>query len=78
MSGRIAVARSHVSDDYSNSQVLQGNPLSSAETVIEATYKVQLTPWWTIQPDFQYIVTPSGVQGSKNATVLGVRTIVAF
>ncbi|MCE0499673.1 MAG: carbohydrate porin [Methylacidiphilales bacterium] len=76
--GGIAVARSHVSDDYGQSQILQGNPPSSAETVIEATYKVQIAPWWSIQPDLQYIVTPSGVQGSKNATVLGLRTTVAF
>jgi len=76
--GGVAVGRSHVSDDYSNSQVLQGNPPSSAETVIEATYKAQLAPWWSVQPDVQYIVTPGGVQGSRNATVLGVRTTVAF
>jgi porin len=76
--GGIAVARSHVSDDYGESQILQGNPPTTAETVIEATYKVQLAPWWSIQPDFQYIVTPSGVEGSHNATVLGLRSTVAF
>jgi porin len=76
--GGIAMAHSHVSDDYSESQILQGNPPSTAETVIEATYKVQLAPWWSVQPDVQYIVTPSGVQGSRNATVLGVRTNVSF
>ena len=76
--GGLAVARSHVSGDYSESQIEQGNPPSTAETVIEATYKMQLAPWWSIQPDVQYIVTPSGVEGSHNATVLGVRTTVAF
>jgi porin len=74
----VAVARSHVSSDFSDQQVLAGNPGSTAETVIEATYKVQIAPWWSIQPDAQYIVTPSGVQGSQNAVVLGVRTTVAF
>ncbi len=74
----IAVARSHVSDDFSNAQMEERLPPSTAETVIEATYKIQLAPWWSIQPDAQYIVTPSGVQGSHNATVLGVRTNIAF
>jgi porin len=74
----IAVARSHVSDDYSDAQVLQGDPPSTAETVIEATYKYQVAPWWSVQPDFQYIVTPSGVEGSHNAVVLGLRADVAF
>jgi porin len=76
--GGIAVARSHVSDSFSDSQVAQGAPPSSAETVIEATYKAQIAPWWSIQPDVQYIVNPSGVEGSRNAVVLGVRTSVAF
>jgi porin len=74
----IAVARSHVSSDYSASQIVQGSPLSTAETVVEATYKIQLAPWWSFQPDAQYIVTPSGVQGSPDAIVIGIRTSVAF
>jgi len=74
----IAIARSHVSDDFSNSQVVQGQPSLTAETVLEATYKMQLAPWWSIQPDFQYIITPSGVVGSHNATVLGLRMNVTF
>jgi porin len=74
----IAVARSHVSNDFSNSQIDQGNPGSTAETVLEATYKCQVAPWWSIQPDFQYIVNPSGVDGSHNAVVVGLRTSVAF
>jgi porin len=74
----IGVARSHVSDDFSDSQVALGNPPSTAETVIEATYKAQIAPWWSIQPDLQYIVTPSGVKGSRNAVVVGLRTNVAF
>jgi porin len=74
----LAVARSHVSDQFSDSQVAQGGLPLTAETVIEATYKVQLAPWWSVQPDFQYIITPSGVQGSQNAVVLGLRTSVAF
>jgi porin len=74
----IAVARSHVSSDFSDSQILLGNAPYTAETVIEATYKVQVAPWWSLQPDVQYIVTPGGEQGAHNATVLGLRTTVAF
>ncbi len=74
----LAVGRSHVSGDYGAAQVAAGNPPSTAETVIEATYKMQLAPWWSVQPDAQYIITPSGVEGSPNAVVLGLRTTVAF
>jgi len=74
----IAVARSHVSSDFSDSQILLGDAPYTAETVVEATYKVQVAPWWSLQPDVQYIVTPGGEQGAHNATVLGLRTTVAF
>lgn len=74
----IAIARSHVSADFGDSQIQQGGLPTTAETVLEATYKVQIAPWWSIQPDFQYIITPSAVQYSHNATVLGLRTNVAF
>jgi porin len=74
----LAIARSHVSPDFSAAQIALGHPPSTAETVLEATYKVQLAPWWNLQPDLQYIITPSGVEGSRNATVLGLRTTVAF
>jgi porin len=76
--GGLGLARSHVSKDFSEAQIQQGNPPSTAETVIEATYKIQLAPWWTLQPDIQYIVTPSGVEGSQDAVVLGMRTTVVF
>ena len=74
----LAVARSHVSDDFSEAQVAQGGLPLTAETVIEATYKMQIAPWWNIQPDVQYIITPSAVQNSQNAVVLGLRTNIAF
>ena len=74
----LAVGRSHVSKDFSNAEVAEGNAPFTAETYLEATYKVQLTPWWNIQPDFQYVITPSGEAGSHNATIIGVRTYVLF
>lgn len=74
----LAVARSHVSPDFSVSQIAESEPPLSAETYLEATYKIQLSPWWDIQPDVQYVITPSGVAGSHNATILGLRTYVLF
>jgi len=74
----VAFARSDVSGNYSASQVLQGNPPSTAESVLEATYKVQVAPWWSVQPDLQYYFNPSGVQGSSNAVVLGISTNISF
>jgi porin len=74
----IAFAHSFVSKDFSDADQLQGNPASYGESVLEATYTVAVTRWWSIQPDLQWIINPSGVTGSRNALVLGVRTSVSF
>jgi porin len=74
----LAFAHSEVSSDYSDSQVLQGSAPYTSESFVETTYKVQIAPWWSIQPDVQYYFTPSGVQGSHNAVVLGLSTNVTF
>jgi porin len=74
----IAVAHSSISQQFSDSEVLQGNAPYTSETVLEATYRINITPWWTLQPDIQYIWTPSGEKGSKDALVFGARTVVTF
>jgi porin len=74
----IAVSHSSISKDFSNAQVLQGNPGFSSETVLEATYNYSISPWWTVQPDFQYIWNPSAQNGSQDAAVIGLRTTISF
>ncbi len=61
-------------------------PIRDSETVFEATYIIQLAPWWTLQPDVQYIVHPSGnvpdpnnpADTIHNAVVVGARTTINF
>jgi porin len=59
-------------------------PIRSGETMIELMYQAQLTPWWTMQPDLQYIIRPGGgvlnPDGSfrPNAWIVGVRTSLNF
>lgn len=69
---------------YSNSQ---GLPIRSGETYVEATYQYQVTPWWQVQPDFQYVFNPgagivnpksSSGQKVKDEAVFGIRMNFAF
>ena len=46
------------------------------ELALEAYYKIQLTDWAAIKPDFQYIVSPSGMV--PDAAVLTVRVEIDF
>ena len=61
-------------------------PIRDNETTLEVTYRVQATPWWTVQPDLQFIRHPGGdvalsTQPTKavpNALVLGLRSAILF
>lgn len=63
-----------------------GYPSRSSETIVEATYQYQVTPWWQLQADFQYAFRPAGgipnpenpSQRVGNELVLGVRTNIVF
>lgn len=59
-------------------------PVRSGETMVEVMYQAQWTPWWTVQPEIQYIVRPGGSvlnsDGSlrPNACVLAIRSTISF
>jgi porin len=62
-----------------------GFPYSRGETVVEATYRARLTPWFKVQPDLQFVVnpgagipTPQSQMPLKNALVFGARVTVNF
>lgn len=46
---------------------------ANAETALELTYKMKVTPWLTIQPDLQRIIHPGARSDIGNATVFGTR-----
>lgn len=46
------------------------------ETVIEAFYRVHITPWFYMQPDVQFVMNPSGCYG--NSVAIGLRSVIVF
>lgn len=65
----------------------RGEAFRSHETIIEATYLYQIAPWWTVQPDAQYVINPgaslSGPDGTSephlpNTFTVGARTRIDF
>jgi porin len=87
----LGVGYAHVSDraaDLDRDMNVFGTftPIRSGETFVEATYQFQATPWWQIQPDFQYVLNPGAgvanplqpLQKIKNEAVIGVRMNVTF
>jgi len=58
--------------------------LTQVEVVLELSYQGQLDPWFTVQPDLQYIFNPSGGvldpndSPRRDALVLGLRSAITF
>jgi porin len=64
-----AIAHARNGDDFRRL-----NPgVERAETVLELSYLVAPTPWFTVQPDVQYVIDPGMDPGLDNALVVGVR-----
>lgn len=49
---------------------------SGSETVVEAFYRIQFTPWFYMQPDVQLIMNPGGMY--ENSVAIGLRSVIAF
>ncbi|MEI7475425.1 MAG: carbohydrate porin [bacterium] len=54
----------------------EGGTKMHDEKAIETFYNFAVTPWFSIQPDFQYVVKPGGT--GCNATIFGLRTVFTF
>lgn len=63
-------------------------PTRDFESLVELTYQARITRGWTLQPDLQYVIHPGGNAANpldpsstapmRNATVVGIRTSIAF
>ena len=84
--GYARIGRSAVLADEEAQLAGSTSPVRSAESFIELTYQYQVAPWWQVQPDLQYVVSPGGnvadPDGSGhrvgNAAVVALRTSVTF
>lgn len=72
------VAYGRFSEDLRQAEQAAHKEQQGAETVLELNYKIQITPWFYIQPDVQYIITPSGLSSIPNAFCIGFQSQVVF
>lgn len=73
-----AAAGAYNGDEYKTVQSRAGQLVSDAEWNLELTYLCQLTPWFSLQPDLQYIIHPNTNPVIKNALALGIRGVISF
>ncbi len=58
-------------------QIANGRGLGG-ETTVEIDYQYNPTPWFSLQPDTQFIMDPGGDSSRSLIIVMGLRTIVRF
>ncbi|MCE0521290.1 MAG: carbohydrate porin [Methylacidiphilales bacterium] len=63
---------------YSQANSNSGGPGLGGETTLELDYQYNPAPWFSIQPDAQFIIDPGGNSDRSSILVLGLRTIVRF
>jgi carbohydrate-selective porin OprB len=73
----LAVSHAEFGKYFVDAQAADGSPIVDDGTVIELTYRAQLTPWFVLQPDFQYLLDPQNAAAS-DAVVAGVRAEITF
>jgi porin len=61
-----------------DSVVARGEKRPTAEHVLEASYAIYITDYYTIQPDIQYVIRPNGTDAVKNSLVIGIQCIANF
>lgn len=69
---------SRISDPFRNFEASIGGPLLGSEKAFELNYTFQVTPYWLVQPTFQYYANVGANAALPNAPVLGIRTKVTF
>ncbi len=68
----------HIGDPFQSVGIPSGLPLLGSEKAIELNYAAQVTPYFLVQPVFQYYVDVGGNARTPNAAVFGFRTKVTF
>ena len=67
-----------MSDPFRYFEASIGGPLLGSEKAFELNYSIQVTPYWLVQPTFQYYANVGGNAAVSNAPVFGFRTKVTF
>ncbi len=64
--------------EYRQAALAANAPADDMETTFELTYSDKITPWLSVQPDFQYVMNPGTDRKRGNAVVLGTRFTIDF
>jgi porin len=74
----LAIALAANGKKYKDVMTAAGTPADDYELNIELYYKLQLTPFFALQLDYQYVVNPNTDPAIDNSTLIGARAYITF
>lgn len=74
----LAWTRAGLAGKWRDAQAAAGAATTRGEEVLEATYRYAVTPWFAIQPNYQYVRHPGGIAGTPPAKLIGARFELAL
>jgi porin len=69
----LAIATAGFGEPYRRLEASAGNMTDADESIVELTYRVNLSEWLTLQPDVQYVRHPGADPQLDSAWVVGLR-----
>jgi porin len=73
-----AVAAVHVGNKFKQANYEAETPVKDEEVNLEFTYRIQVMPWFALQPNFQYVINPGLNPLLQDAWVIGSRWEFSF
>jgi porin len=73
-----AAAAVHNSEKFREAKSAAGETQDKWEIALELSYRAQINKWFSMQPDFQYIINPGFDSSLKNALIMGARIEISL
>ncbi len=74
----LAIATVFNGGRYRQSQTAAGSSTKKTEVNLELTYRIQVTPWFAVQPDIQYVIHPDTTSDVNHSLNIGSRFEIIF
>jgi porin len=74
----VAIAYARISDDFASAERQATGKSRTGETALEITYRAQIYPWLTVQPDYQAVINPGGRTDVTTAHIASLRFEILF
>ena len=74
----LGVSLARFSDGFKEKQKQDQVLIEDTEVLLELTYKYEMGPGFSLQPDFQYLFNPALAKGADNAISIGFRLALEF